>query len=180
MPNVVVRCPTCGTRLEVDAEYRGREVRCGACAELFVAEPDRRPADDENPSRRPYHRRRDEDDFDRPRRKRRSDGSSALAVAGLVCGGLSLGMGFCPCVVMVGLPLAGVGLLFAGLAARNPDSRTAAVVGLAVNGVAVAVWVFWLAVWAQLGNGPNNGGWNNNPAWPNPQPAPPAGPGWRP
>jgi predicted Zn finger-like uncharacterized protein len=33
----LIRCPSCGTSLEVSAETLGRSVRCGRCASVFTA-----------------------------------------------------------------------------------------------------------------------------------------------
>jgi hypothetical protein len=74
-----VTCPHCGEELDIPAEFRGREVRCAACDQVFTpptAEPPTasragRDYDDDRPSRRPAR-----DDFDRwddrPRRRKQS------------------------------------------------------------------------------------------------------------
>lgn len=60
---ISVRCPECGSRLEVDDEHLGQDVRCPACRVVFPARPggvpDARPA-----------RRDPDDDDERPRRRR--------------------------------------------------------------------------------------------------------------
>ena len=64
---ITVRCPECDSRLEVDDEHLGQDVRCPACRAVFTA----RPAG-EVPAARPSHRppRDDDDGYDRPRRRR--------------------------------------------------------------------------------------------------------------
>lgn len=75
---ISVRCPECGSRLEVDDEHLGQGVRCPACRAVFEARPAgvpearpsrRGPDEDDDRPRRP---RDDDDDYDRPRRRRRT------------------------------------------------------------------------------------------------------------
>src|SRR5262245_11870534 len=115
---IVVTCPTCATRLSAPDAATGKYVQCPkpgcgtlvsvpAVVEGEVAEPPRpkpRPrwesADDEDD--RPRTRRRwddDEDDYEFDRRRRRRQGGGAgkaLAVVGIVIGGLVLlgGVGY--------------------------------------------------------------------------------------
>lgn len=71
---ISVRCPECGSRLEVDDEHLGMDVKCPACRAVFEARPGGAPPagrgpDDEDDGRpRP---RDDAEDDDRPRRRRR-------------------------------------------------------------------------------------------------------------
>ncbi len=37
MPTITITCPTCTTKLEIDAKYRNEEVECGNCQQVFVA-----------------------------------------------------------------------------------------------------------------------------------------------
>jgi hypothetical protein len=81
----LVKCPKCGAHLDLDEQYLGQEVDCGACGAAFVAEvdgprPSRRVRDeDELPPRRSRRYDEDEedgeddedDDYDRPSRRRR-------------------------------------------------------------------------------------------------------------
>ena len=68
MATIRVSCPMCGQLVEVDAQYAGQEVECGACLQVFVAEPPRAAstwearAPDLPPGLRGRPRRRDEDD----------------------------------------------------------------------------------------------------------------------
>ncbi len=39
MPTITITCPTCTTKLEIDAKYRNEEVECGNCQEVFIAKP---------------------------------------------------------------------------------------------------------------------------------------------
>jgi predicted Zn finger-like uncharacterized protein len=39
MPNIRVTCPACKSELEIDSEFIGKEVECGSCLEVFVANP---------------------------------------------------------------------------------------------------------------------------------------------
>jgi len=78
----LVKCPKCREHLDLDEEYLGQEVDCGACGTVFVAQVDgapkpvRREPDDEDYDRPPRRSRDDDyydddDDYDRPRRRRR-------------------------------------------------------------------------------------------------------------
>lgn len=85
----VITCPTCGTKLEVDADQVGRSVQCGSCQQVFEANTDAgagrsrnsrfgrdEDEDDDRPSRRrkSKYRREYDDEDDRPsRRGRRRD-----------------------------------------------------------------------------------------------------------
>ena len=37
MPTITITCPTCTTKLEIDAKYRNEEVECGNCQQVFIA-----------------------------------------------------------------------------------------------------------------------------------------------
>ena len=67
MANVRVKCPTCNAELEIGEEHLGKEVDCGSCLQVFVAEGTR--------EKKPYRMRRTEreedDQSDEPRRRRR-------------------------------------------------------------------------------------------------------------
>ena len=76
----LVKCPKCRERLDLDDEYLGQEVDCGACGAVFVAavegpsKPVRREIDEE-PEPPPARRRSrdDDDDYSRPARRSRDD-----------------------------------------------------------------------------------------------------------
>jgi predicted Zn finger-like uncharacterized protein len=87
----VITCPTCGTKLEIDAEAMGHPVQCGSCQQVFTAASDigagrsRNPAPrdrgeaDDRPRGRRRHEDEDEDEDDeydyspRQRSRRRAD-----------------------------------------------------------------------------------------------------------
>jgi predicted Zn finger-like uncharacterized protein len=68
------QCPRCAARLAVNAEWQGKQVRCPACGETFLARP----------------QRQEEDADDRRPRRRSADSSSGLRVIGLCLGGALL------------------------------------------------------------------------------------------
>jgi predicted Zn finger-like uncharacterized protein len=75
---ISVRCPECGSRLEVDDEHLGLDVRCPACRAVFEARPGdarpsrRAPDEDDDRPRRPRDDSDDEEDYQPRRRRRRS------------------------------------------------------------------------------------------------------------
>src|SRR5688572_11903746 len=89
----VVTCPKCRAQLDLDDEYLGREVDCGACGGVFVAKTDRprpEPRDEDDDYDRPLGRQYDEDDedddYDRPRRRRRRRGDDFATAEQIVAG----------------------------------------------------------------------------------------------
>jgi hypothetical protein len=135
MPTIRVRCPACRGRLKVAAEYAGQPVLCGCCGEVFTAEPDASPPDDDIP---------------RPAGRRRREKGSGWATAGLVCGLIGLvvempavGGGSCCCLPALGghvfgvlLGLLGLGL---GLGAAYVRPGGTAITAVVVSGVALAI-----------------------------------------
>jgi predicted Zn finger-like uncharacterized protein len=82
MAKIRVKCPACKTELEVDSEFAGKEVECGNCLEVFVANPpspggQRGESGSSSGSRAGSSgsqrgRNRDDDEEERPRRRSRS------------------------------------------------------------------------------------------------------------
>jgi predicted Zn finger-like uncharacterized protein len=99
MAKIRVKCPACKTELEVDSEFAGKEVECGNCLEVFVANPPgsgsqrgepgtsgssggsragssgsrrgrSRDGEEERPRRRSRSRRDEDDDYEHDRRRR--------------------------------------------------------------------------------------------------------------
>ncbi len=74
----LVKCPKCREQLDLDDEYLGQEVDCGACGATFVAQvegaprPARREPDADEPPRR-RSRIEDDEDYERPPRRSRDD-----------------------------------------------------------------------------------------------------------
>ena len=90
MSTITITCPTCTTKLEIDAKYRNEEVECGNCQQVFIAKAKGESSRSEDgrevapsPKRKNRFRKErtkddddDEDDDDdyeeeRPRRRRR-------------------------------------------------------------------------------------------------------------
>ena len=143
MATITVRCPTCDCELELDAQYRGQEVECGSCHQVFVAKSgeSKRPPRDEpdtdrsrdraepwpgSRGRKKSRRYADEDDdydddfYDRRRREDR-DGTG-LGDASLIIGILSVFVFWCP---LIGIPLTLVGLILGCLGLRANRNGTA-------------------------------------------------------
>lgn len=185
-------CPTCAARLEVPYETLGELVECSSCAQVFSARlpTSARPdtsVDDYEKRGRGYRNSSDDPDDDVletdvpiRRFRKRNDGSDAFAVVALVFATLSLGVSFCPCLLVIGVPLSLLGFVFGGLAFNNPRTRGTATVALVISTIASCIWLAWMMLgffpgWFNL-NKPNdpNAPWmdRNNPQ---PQDAP-----WRP
>lgn len=139
MATITVRCPTCDCELELDAQYKGQEVECGSCHQVFVAKsgeskrPPRDEPDDDRKERRPSSRGKrrprryaDEDDdydddfYDRRRREDRE--GTGLGDASLIIGILSVFVFWCP---LIGAPLTLVGLVLGCLGLRATRNGTA-------------------------------------------------------
>jgi hypothetical protein len=175
MAKVSVVCPTCATKLDLDAEHLGTEVQCGSCHEVFTAKkPERtssRKDDDDRPSRR---RERDDDDEDyAPRRRRRRSGTSSdgggeapvMAIFGLILGIVStIGI---VCCWPLGIPIGLLGLLLSFLGRKG--SPGLGIAGILANslGIIGGVGMFVFALFIPGQNGQPNL-WNQIA---NPQPA---------
>lgn len=143
MATITVRCPTCDCELELDAQFKGQEVECGSCHQVFVAKasrgerdapraPDRErePEREERPpssrGRRRSRRYADEDDdydddfYDR--RRRDANDGTGLGDASLIIGILSVFVFWCP---LIGIPLTLVGLILGCLGLRANRNGTA-------------------------------------------------------
>jgi predicted Zn finger-like uncharacterized protein len=154
MANIRVTCPTCQSELEVEAEFEGKEVECGNCLQLFVAEKPRPRSADPVPSKKPAgqsgrKRRDDEDDRPRSRRRRRDDddedymppperppggGGDGLAIASLILGIVALPV-VCCWPLSIGL---GLGATITGaLGLKSQNNHAVAVIGLVLGVIAL-------------------------------------------
>lgn len=159
MANIRVKCPTCQTDLEIDAEFEGQEVECGNCLQVFVAKSasssssgsrktpgssrGRRSDDDaeeERPKKKKKKRRRDDDDYDHDYDDdddyygppASSGGSNALGIVSLVLGILSVVIAIATvcCCPFVAVPFS-LGAIITGLIGMgNPESKGMAIGGL--------------------------------------------------
>ena len=141
MATITVTCPTCDSRLELDAAHRGQEVECGSCHEVFIAKPARperdgredefdrdRDKDRDRDRRRRSSRRRsrryeDDDDFDDDyyeRRRHEAGESSGLGDASLIIGVVAVFVFWCP---IVGATLTIVGLILGGARPAGEPQR---------------------------------------------------------
>ncbi len=157
MATISVRCPTCDCELELDAQYRGQEVECGSCHQVFVANPakSRAPEKEDPPeerrrsSRKRSRRYADEDEdydddfYDRRRSRRGSEDGSGLGDASLILGILAVFTFWCP---FIGIPMTLVGLILGALGLRSSRNGTA-IAGLVLNiiffigsGVFILLW----------------------------------------
>lgn len=161
MATITVRCPTCDCELELDAQYRGQEVECGSCHQVFVAKVarDERPSpkrdvEPERDERRPSSRSRrksrryadEDDDYDDDfydRRRRDDRDGTGLGDASLIIGILSVFVFWCP---LIGVPLTLVGLVLGCLGLRANRNGTA-IAGVVLSGVfllgSLAFLMFW-------------------------------------
>jgi TM2 domain-containing membrane protein YozV len=74
MSNIRVTCPACNRALKVGAEFEGKEVECGECLQVFVAEVGRAKKPPIAVPLKHRRRRRDEDDeHDHNRRREEYD-----------------------------------------------------------------------------------------------------------
>lgn len=151
MATISVRCPTCECELELDAQYRGQEVECGSCHQVFVAkpqaerrperEPERERERDDRPerksSRNPRRSRRyadEDDDYDDDfydRRRRRDNDGTGLGDASMIIGIVSVFVFWC---AIVGIPLTLVGLILGCLGLRSNRNGTA-IAGVILCGI---------------------------------------------
>jgi hypothetical protein len=181
MAKVTVVCPTCATRLDLDAEHLGSEVQCGSCHEIFTAKKSERTgqrSDDDRPSRR--RNDDDDDDEDRPRRRRRrtsgSDGGGdapTMAIFGLI-----LGIGSCVCICccnFAGIPVGILGIVLSVMGRKGSPGLGIAGIVFSILGLVGSIATVALGVALNMGQfgGPNNfNNWNNprpNNQWPQPQ-----------
>jgi hypothetical protein len=160
MATITVRCPTCDCELELDAQYKGQEVECGSCHQVFVAKasraelpapkqekPERAERRSSSRTRKRSRRYADEDDdydddfYDRRRRDDR-DGTG-LGDASLIIGILSVFVFWCP---LIGIPLTLIGLVLGCLGLRANRNGTA-IAGVVLSGIfllgSVAFLLFW-------------------------------------
>ena len=89
MSTITITCPTCTTKLEIDAKYRNEEVECGNCQQVFLAKTKRESSRNEDsldveplPKRKnrfrkertkdDYDEEDDDDDYEEERPRRRS------------------------------------------------------------------------------------------------------------
>jgi predicted Zn finger-like uncharacterized protein len=167
MANIRVKCPTCQTDLEIDAEFEGQEVECGNCLQVFVAKSasssssgsrktsgssrGRRSDDDaeeERPKKKKKKRRRDDDDYDHDRYdeydddyydRPRSGGGSGLAITSMILGIFSILLACC--CGLFSLPISIAALITGGLGMKNEEGR-----GMAITGVVLGVISIIIAV----------------------------------
>ncbi len=180
----VITCPTCGTKLEVDADQMGKAVQCGSCQQVFEAKTDAgsgrsrnskfgQDDEDDRPSRRrksKYRREYDDDDeFDddyAPRGGSRPTGSTGMGVTALV-------MGICAVVLAVCCwPVGGVCAILAiifGIVSLGTPGRGMGIAGMVIGILSILLAVGVLAL--GFGLGAFNRGFAPPPAAP-PQPPP--------
>lgn len=170
MANIRVKCPTCQTDLEIDAEFEGQEVECGNCLQVFVAQSSssssrsgsssRRRSedfdvDDDRPKKKKKKKKReldweddyddDDDYYDSPR----GGGNNAVGIVSLVLGILSILVAittvFC-CCPFASAPFA-IGAVITGvLGINNPDSKAMSIAGLVMGGLSLVFCVVMLFV----------------------------------
>lgn len=168
----IITCPTCGSKLEVAAEELGHTVECGGCQDTFPASTAPAPAEEkEEPDKFGRRTRWDDEDADRPRRRRYSDdndrryagehpqtgmGTAAMAL-GIVS--LVLVLVFFPATFITAL----LGLIF-GVIAQRTDGRKMGVVGIICSVIALLLALLLVAAyilfvyWATSTAGPGGGG----------------------
>jgi hypothetical protein len=167
MPTIRVTCPMCGKLLEVDAEHAGREVECGECFQIFVAETPQPPkiravAHDLPPGVKGKPRRqRDDDDyepdeddefeeFDRPPG---AGSASGTAVAALIVGVLALVTACCP---LTGVAFGITAMVLGSSAKRYSGPSGAATAATVLGSVACLIslaFVAWMIAIAIRGGG---------------------------
>jgi hypothetical protein len=172
---------SCGKKLQVNDALAGKRVKCPGCGEAILAREDgvpqsapaparpTRPAfsEEDEDSPRPRSRRRDEEeDEDRPRRPRlREDdadderpaakGVSVLGIVSLVLGILGALISLFPCIGwVVGIPLAGIGLILGviGLVVAMKGKQSGPALPIAGTAVSVlgliiaGAWLVWIGM----------------------------------
>jgi Zn-finger nucleic acid-binding protein len=158
MATITVQCPTCDCELELDAQYKGQEVECGSCHQVFVAKSraDRKsarpavPEREERPEPRGRRRSRryadEDDDYDDDfydRRRRRETDGTGLGDASLIIGILSVLVFWCP---IIGIPLTIVGLILGCLGLRATRNGTA-IAGVVLCGIFLMASFAFLFFW---------------------------------
>jgi hypothetical protein len=133
-----IACPACGTTLQTGTGLLGKQVRCGRCEQVFVAQPTERLADPAHP---PVLRPAPFQDYARPA----PDG--AKGTVSLVLGILGL-IGWC--LPIVGLPMTITGLVF-GVKGQNGSNRGQATAGIVLTALGLMLSLVNAAVGAYLG-----------------------------
>jgi len=165
MATIRVTCPMCGRLLEVEAEDAGREVECGECLQVFVAEKPSLPKIQAVPPHVPLpgargkpQRRRDDDDdyehdefdYDPPAAP---SATSGTAVAALIVGVLALVTSCCP---LTGVTF-GITAMVLGSSAKKYSGPSGPATAAAVLGSVACLislgFVAWLIAFGFKGGG---------------------------
>jgi hypothetical protein len=168
MATIRVTCPMCGKQLEVDAEHAGREVECGECFQVFVAEAPpppkiravahdlppgimgkpRRQRDDDD-----YEHDHEDDEFDEFDRPPGAGPASGTAVAALIVGVLALVTACCP---VTGIAFGITAMVLGSSAKRYSGPSGAATAATVLGSVACLIslaFVVWLIAVGLRGGG---------------------------
>jgi hypothetical protein len=175
MASLRVNCPACGRLLEIDAEYAGKEVECGDCLQVFVAEAPstpkikvqtglppgikgkpRRRRDDEEEDEVDRRGEYDDDDYEPPHRA----GIGGVAAGGTAAVGLIVGI---VALVTACCPLTGIGfgvvvMVLGSIGKGHPSAagtgRAASILGSIAFTISVGMIVLWFALGGRkfLGN----------------------------
>src|SRR5262245_2821567 len=188
MANIRVKCPTCQTDLEIDAEFESQEVECGNCLQVFVAKSasssssgsragtssrrrDRDDDDDDDeeerrPKKRKKKRRRrdyddDDDDYDDDYYDsgyRRGGGGGSN---GLAITSLILGiMSIIPCALCgcLGMIVAIAAIITGGIGMSNENGKGLAAGGLITGIIGLLLNIVLTIVSMGMNNGNGGGG----------------------
>ena len=127
----IVKCPECRKTLKLSDEAAGKRVRCPGCKQSFVAPAPDEPEEEveeavsaeEPPLRRPRCGRDEDEEDDRPRRRKGRPRDIAAPMLPMVYGVLSC---LFSCAMPVGFALGALALAKANQAMNDlPDSRRA-------------------------------------------------------
>jgi len=160
----VIVCPTCGTKLEIDASQIGEEVECESCQQVFRAQRDSdtsrggKGRSDRDESDRPSKRRRskyrrDDDDSEldedyRPRTGREPPDSIGMGIASLVLGLVAILMALC--CWPVGGVCAILSIIF-GLLSLKTAGKGMGIAGIIMGGLSILLAVVMLLLGFGMG-----------------------------
>lgn len=122
-------CPSCGTVLQAGEELLGKQVRCGQCGQVFVAEAGPLPETQVRAPARPY-----------PDHSGKAVASLVLGIVGLVAW----------CLPIFGLPVTIIGLVM-GIQGRKSSNASLAIAGIVLSSIGLALSVLNGAWGAYLG-----------------------------
>src|SRR5262249_45300075 len=165
---VAVLCPCCGGHVEIDPRLAGYTVACPHCGQQLQGSPPRSGAAPQvghvsaappvpEPAGTPSRQNPGDGDDELPsRRRRRTEASGGAAVptlgiASMVLGVVGLLLSLIPCIGVYSLPLSALGVLVGivgGVVAlsRGGHGIGFPIAGLALNGTALAIAIFWLGL----------------------------------